>query len=42
MARALCGVSEVDLALLFAPAPVEEPFLQLTMKFVGPSSIECV
>lgn len=34
VARVLCSVSEVDLAPLFAPAPVEDAFLQLWMKFV--------
>ncbi len=35
VARVLCSVSEVDLAPLFAPAPVEDAFLQLWMKFVS-------
>jgi non-SMC mitotic condensation complex subunit 1, N-term len=35
VARALAGVSEVDLAQLYAPAPVEEPLVQLAMKFVS-------
>ena len=35
VARALVGVSEVDLGQLYAPAPVEEPLVQLAMKFVS-------